>query len=217
MTQLPDFDAVYGGAPLLPGSATAPWDIGGPQPVLADLLGEMRSPVLDAGCGIGETSLALAALGREVVGIDRSPTAIDRARATARQRGLAVEFTVADATDFGGRDGQFATVVDSSLFHSLPVEGRGDYLRCIARAARPGARLCVSVFDAAAPFPRAVRPNAVSEPELRAAVGEFWQVDSVEPAGILARIPATVDDGVQVNERGFAVYPSFLLRAHRPD
>ncbi|MGH3165581.1 MAG: class I SAM-dependent methyltransferase [Trebonia sp.] len=217
MTQLPDFDAVYEGAPMLPGSATAPWNIGGPQPVLAGLLDEMRSPVLDAGCGIGETSLALAALGRHVAGIDLSPAAIDQARASARQRGLTAEFEVADVRDFHGRDGYFATVVDSSLFHSVPVGGRQDYLRCIARAARPGARLYVSVFDAAAPFPRAVRPNAVSEAELRGAVGAYWHVDSVEPAGIRARVPATVDDGVQVDELGFAVYPSFLLRAHLPD
>jgi 2-polyprenyl-3-methyl-5-hydroxy-6-metoxy-1,4-benzoquinol methylase len=151
MTQLPDFDAVYDGAPMLPGASAAPWNIGWPQPILAGLLAGMRSPVLDAGCGIGETSLALAALGRNVVGIDKSKNAIDQARASARERGLRAEFTVGDVTDFHGYDRHFATVVDSSLFHSLAVERRTDYLRCIARAARPGAELYVSVFDAAAP------------------------------------------------------------------
>jgi SAM-dependent methyltransferase len=201
---------------MFAGAVDAPWNIGGPQPVLAALLDDMRSPVLDVGCGIGETSLALAARGREVVGIDLSPAAIGQARRAAAERGLSVEFAVADAADFGGRDGYFATVVDSSLLHSLPVERRRDYLRCIARAARPGAQLFMSVFDTAAPFPRAVRPNAVSEPELRATVGEFWTVDNVVPAGIRARVPAALRDGLRTDEQGFVVYPSFLLHAYLP-
>ena len=36
-------------------------------------------------------------------------------------------------------DGRFNTVVDSTLFHSLPVGGRGGYLRSVHRAAAPGA------------------------------------------------------------------------------
>ena len=55
-----------------------PWNIGEPQPELATLInaGKFRSDVLDAGCGFAELSLALAADGYTVVGIDLTPTAI---------------------------------------------------------------------------------------------------------------------------------------------
>ena len=106
-------------------------------------------------------------------------------------------------------------MVDSSLFHSLPVAQRGDYLRCVFGASRPGARLYVSVFDEAAPFPRAVRPNAVSEEELRAAVGEVWRVEGVRPATIRARVPAAAQHALRIDSDGFAAYPSFLLTARK--
>lgn len=39
-------------------------------------------------------------------------------------------------------------------------------------------RLHMSMFSATAPIPRPVRPNAVSEQELRSIVREFWRVDT---------------------------------------
>jgi 2-polyprenyl-3-methyl-5-hydroxy-6-metoxy-1,4-benzoquinol methylase len=55
-----------------------PWNIGEPQPELAALMsaGQFRSDVLDAGCGFAELSLALAADGYTVVGIDLTPGAL---------------------------------------------------------------------------------------------------------------------------------------------
>src|ERR1700759_2968455 len=120
-----------------------PWNIGEPQPELAALMasGKFRSDVLDAGCGYAELSLALAAEGYTVVGIDLTPTAVAAATKAAAERGLSTaSFEQADITSFSGHDGQFNTVVDSTLFHSLPVEGRDGYLRSIHRAAAPGAR-----------------------------------------------------------------------------
>jgi 2-polyprenyl-3-methyl-5-hydroxy-6-metoxy-1,4-benzoquinol methylase len=53
---------------------------------LADA-GEIESPVLDSGCGTGEHALMLAERGFEVLGLDIAPTAIERARDKARERG----------------------------------------------------------------------------------------------------------------------------------
>ena len=65
----------------------------------------------------------LAERGVTTVGLDQSATAIDLARAEAAKRGLAnATFDVADISDFGGYDGRFGTIVDSTLFHSMPVE-----------------------------------------------------------------------------------------------
>src|SRR6516165_6127169 len=108
-----------------------PWNIGEPQPELATLIaaGKFRSDVLDAGCGFAELSLALAAQGYTVVGIDLTPTAVAAATKAAAERGLTTAgFAQADITSFAayppGSEGRFSTVVDSTLFHSLRVEGR---------------------------------------------------------------------------------------------
>jgi 2-polyprenyl-3-methyl-5-hydroxy-6-metoxy-1,4-benzoquinol methylase len=82
-----------------------PWNIGEPQPELAALIaaGKFRSDVLDAGCGFAELSLALAAQGYTVVGIDLTPTAVAAATKAAAERGLTTaSFAQADITDFTG-------------------------------------------------------------------------------------------------------------------
>src|ERR1700752_4067598 len=130
-----------------------PWSIGRPQPELAVLIdqGEVRSDVLDSGCGHAALSLALAARGYTVVGLDASATAVEAAAAMAAERGLTTAtFAQADVTTFGGYDGRFATILDSGLFHALPPERRQDYLRSIYRAAAPGAALFILAFAAGA-------------------------------------------------------------------
>ena len=65
-----------------------PWDIDGPQSEIVHLAmhGEIRSAVLDVGCGTGENALYLAEIGFEVMGIDIVPTAIDKALVKAKER-----------------------------------------------------------------------------------------------------------------------------------
>src|ERR1700684_3667928 len=67
-----------------------PWNIGEPQPELAALMaaGKFRSDVLDAGCGFAELSLALAAEGYTVLGVDLTPTAVTAATKAAAARGV---------------------------------------------------------------------------------------------------------------------------------
>jgi SAM-dependent methyltransferase len=140
-----------------------PWNIGEPQPELAALVaaGKLRSDVLDAGCGYAELSLALAAEGYTVVGVDLTPTAVAAANRAAQERGLsAASFVQADITSFTGYDGRFNTVVDSTLFHSLPVEGRDGYLQSVHRAAADGANYYVLVFAKGAfPAEWETKPN----------------------------------------------------------
>ena len=83
-----DFDSAYRGEGVYEGPP--PWNIGEPQPELAALIraGKVRGDVLDAGCGHAELSLALAADGYTVVGIEQSPTAVAAATAAAKERNL---------------------------------------------------------------------------------------------------------------------------------
>jgi SAM-dependent methyltransferase len=202
-----------------------PWSIGQPQPALAELIerGLVHSEVLDAGCGHAELSLDLAARGYTVVGLDFSPTAVAAAAAAATARGLtSATFAQADITDFGGYDGRFATVMDSGLFHSLPVDQRQSYLRCIFRAAAPGASLFILSF--AAQVTDAVDrpgPRGVTEEEFRDEVSRQWIVDEVRPAALQAKVvdlPAPVAQARQWEQfvnGDHMTMPGFLLSAHK--
>jgi SAM-dependent methyltransferase len=201
-----------------------PWNIGEPQPELIPLIaaGKFRSDVLDAGCGFAELSLALAAQGYTVVGIDLTPTAIAAATKAAAERGLTTaSFVQADITSFTGYDGRFSTIVDSTLFHSLPVEGRDGYLSSIHRAASPGAGYFVLVFAKGA-FPAEMdpKPNEVDEDELRAAVSTYWEIDEIRPAFIHANIPQIEDAPFEFpphdhDEKGRMKLPAYLLTAYK--
>jgi SAM-dependent methyltransferase len=201
-----------------------PWNIGEPQPELARLIaaGKVRSDVLDAGCGFAELSLALADDGYTVVGVDLTPTAITAANRAAAERGLTTaSFVRADITSFTGYDGRFATVMDSTLFHSLPVEDRHDYLRSVHRAAAPGACYYVLVFaDGAFPAELPTKPNEVDEDELRAAVSKYWDIDEIRPAFIHANVPQMSGPPVEFpphdrDEKGRIKFPAYLLTAHK--
>jgi SAM-dependent methyltransferase len=206
-----------------------PWSIGRPQPELAALIdqGKVRSDVLDAGCGHAALSLALAARGYTVVGLDASATAVAAAAAAAAEQSLTTaSFAQADVTSFRGYDGRFSTIFDSGCLHSLPPEKREDYLQSISRAAASGASLYVLAFAAAAfgdedagdrPGPR-----GLTETELRDAVSMMWEVNDIRPAKIygnesalnLARDPFA---NVERDNDGHFMVAGFLLSAHKPD
>jgi SAM-dependent methyltransferase len=186
-----EFDDVYRGESARLGQGVRPpWSIGEPQPELAALIeaGKFHGDVLDVGCGEAAISLYLAERGYTTVGLDSSPTAIDLARREAEKRGLTnASFEVADISAFTGYDGRFGTIVDSTLFHSIPVEAREGYQQSIVRAAEPGASYFVLVFDKAA-IPEGP-PFAVTEDELRQAVSKYWVIDEIKPARIYANWP----------------------------
>jgi SAM-dependent methyltransferase len=179
-----EFESAYRGESSALGvGARPPWSIGEPQPELAALIdqGKFHGEVLDVGCGEAAISLYLAERGYTTVGLDISPTAIDLARRQAEKRGLVnANFAVADISSFTGYDGRFGTIVDSTLFHSIPVEAREGYQHSIARAAAPGASYFALVFDRAAMRDGPI--NAVTADELRAVVAKYWVIDEIRPA-----------------------------------
>src|SRR6202020_3113119 len=105
------------------------------------------------------------------------PTATAPPTKAAQERGLRnASFEQADITTFSGHDGRFNTVVDSTCFHSLPVEGRDGYLQAVHRAAAGRAAYFVLVFaNGAFPAEWEQKPNEVDEDELRSAVSKYWR------------------------------------------
>ncbi|OBF67115.1 SAM-dependent methyltransferase [Mycobacterium sp. 852002-51971_SCH5477799-a] len=222
--QVMDWDGAYREQAHFEGPP--PWNIGEPQPELAALVaaGKFRSDVLDAGCGFAELSLTLADQGYTVVGVDLTPTAIAAATQAAQDRGLTTAtFVQADITSLTGYDGRFSTVADSTLFHSLPIEGRDGYLRSVHRAAAPGANYYVLVFAKGAfPAEMETKPNEVDEDELRDAVSKYWEIDEIRPAFIHANIPPVVPADAPFefpqhdrDDKGRMMMPAYLLTAHK--
>jgi 2-heptyl-1-hydroxyquinolin-4(1H)-one methyltransferase len=219
------FESAYRGqAPEMGLGVRPPWSIGEPQPEIAALVdaGKFHGEVLDAGCGEGAASLYLAERGFPTVGLDQSPTAIKLAREEAAQRGLRnVSFAVADISSFTGYDNRFGTILDSTLFHSIPVESRQGYQESIVRAAAPGASYFVLVFDSAAVPSGKVNP--VSANELRDVVGAYWAIDEIRPARVHANMSENFPDfqnfactDIQEEGNGRMSIPAWLLSAHLP-
>jgi 2-heptyl-1-hydroxyquinolin-4(1H)-one methyltransferase len=218
------FDSAYRGEVADMGlGAKPPWSIGEPQPEIAALIeaGRVHGDVLDAGCGEAATAIALAERGFTTVGLDQSATAIELARAAAAERGLTnATFEVADISAFTGYDGRFGTIIDSTLFHSMPVELRDGYQQSIVRAAAPGASYFVLVFDATN-WPAAGPAHPVTEQELRDVVSKYWVIDEVRPARIHANFGENAaaakefaGEGLRDEGNGRTSVPAWLLTAH---
>jgi len=153
-------------------------------------------------------------------------TPVSTSVAAAAERGLSTAtFLQADVTSFSGHDGRFSTVVDSTLFHSLPVERRDDYLNAVHRAAAPGASYFVLVFAKGAfPAQLAAKPNEVTQDELRSAVSKYWVVDNIRPAWIHTwppqfggATPETTFPDYELDEKGRPKLAAWLLAAHKPE
>jgi SAM-dependent methyltransferase len=156
-----------------------PWDIGKPQPPFVAVADRVVSPVLDAGCGTGGTSLFFAARGEQVTGIDFVEEAIRRARAKADERGLAVEFLIKDAMTLGDWDKRFSSVIDSGLFHIYTGDDRQRYVQGLAHVLKAGGRLFLFSFSDDPSWPG----GGVSRQELYDAFANGWDIESLELVG----------------------------------
>lgn len=78
-------------------------------------------PVLDLACGLGQNALWASSLGGDVLGVDGSSAALERARAEAARRGLTARFEPWDVEARGLPPGPWGAVLlfrflDRSLF-----------------------------------------------------------------------------------------------------
>jgi cyclopropane fatty-acyl-phospholipid synthase-like methyltransferase len=167
------FESAYHGTP--------PWDIGRPQPAIVRLAetGQIKGSVLDVGCGTGENVLYLAERGFSAVGIDGAPSAIRKARAKAKARGINVQFEIADALDLA-LPAPFDTAIDSGLFHVFSDEERPRFRDSLARVVRPGGTYFLMCFSEREPGDWG--PRRVTQPEIRSAFRAGWRVNSIEPS-----------------------------------
>src|SRR5437660_9584830 len=132
---------------------------------------------LDIGCGTGDSSIYLAQHGWRVTGVDFVPKALDKARAKATAKQVAVDFVHADATRLSsegvGKD--FTLIVDNGCLHGMSDDDRDAYVREVTAVAAPGARLLIVAFPPGS-FP--VRGIAPADVEQRFSQG--WEPLSAE-------------------------------------
>jgi cyclopropane fatty-acyl-phospholipid synthase-like methyltransferase len=164
-----------------------PWDIGRPQPAFVRLVdaGEITGRVIDVGCGTGENSLMAASHGLDVVGIDVAPTAVQRARLKAAERGVAARFEVWDALQLARlteRVGVFDSAIDSAVFHTFSDDERPRYAESVAAAVRAGGGLFLMCFSEQEPDWGG--PRRVTQAEIRAAFSKKrgWSLEAIEAA-----------------------------------
>src|SRR6201993_1310433 len=147
----PRFEEMYRDERIQHGlPAATPWDIGGLQPVVQQLvaLGAIKGRVLDPGTGPGHHAIYYASKGYRATGIDGSAGALERARENAERAKVSVDFQLADATKLEGLDGRFDTVVDCAFHHTFSTEPelQQSYVQALHRATKPGARLYMFEF-----------------------------------------------------------------------
>jgi len=159
----------------------APWDIGRPQSPIVDLeaSGQIRGSVLDVGCGTGDNALFLASRGHETWGLDFVPAAIERAKAKAAQRALAVHFMVGNALELDQLGRRFNTVIDCGLFHTFSDEERPVFVQGLAAVLRQEGLLHILCFSDQEPGTDG--PRRVTQQELRDAFAIGWKVCQIEP------------------------------------
>jgi len=151
------------------------WDIGRPKQPFIDIAHKVAEPVLDAGCGTGDTSIFFASRGLKVVGIDFVENAIRRARSKAEGRNLPVEFLVKDAVTIDEWDNKFNTVIDSGLLHA--IYDRAKYANGLKHVLQAGGRLYVLYFkdDPSSPG------GGISDSEMKRIFADGWKIESVKP------------------------------------
>ena len=131
--------------------------------------------VLDAGCGVGGTSVWLAVeRGARVTGINIVPSQIERALRRARRFGVteSTEFHDADLTDSGLGAGSFDVAwLQESSCH---IPDKAGMLAEMRRVLRPGGRLAVADFFAA--------PGAAEREDFRTWVASWEMALTTEDA-----------------------------------
>jgi SAM-dependent methyltransferase len=154
-------------------SGQLPWDTGEPEPLLVDFVtsgGVTPRPTLEIGAGTGTNAIWLAERGFEVLGVDVSPLAVERANAKMAGRALRCRFAALDFLEAPPPEGPFQFVFDRGCFHVFDEPGDRQRLAAnVARVLAPGG-LWLSLIGSTEGAPRDVGPPRRSARDITLAI-----------------------------------------------
>lgn len=154
-------------------SGQLPWDTGQPEPVLVDFVTSgavMPSLTLEIGSGTGTNAIWMAERGFDVLGVDVSPLAVERARARLAGRALRCRFAALDFLAASLPAGPFQFVFDRGCFHvSDEPDERHQFAARVPAALTPGG-LWLSLIGSTEGSPREFGPPRRSAVEVTLAI-----------------------------------------------
>jgi len=106
-----------------------------PNSFLAENCGLLNGPVLSLSEGEGRNSVFLASRGLNVLGVDISIVALEKAKQLAQLRGVKIKTMVSDLATFKPEENHYGSVI--SISAHLPSAVRNKLYPRIARALRP--------------------------------------------------------------------------------
>ena len=171
--------------------------------ILAAVAGARR--VLDAGCGSGRLTVALAGAGAVVTGIDTNAAQLDVARRRADESGVALELLEAD---FNERL-PFADATFDAVASRLALMAASDPVATLAEVRRvlePGGRVVTALWAPPADNPWFAAPReaigAVLGPERASFARAFGKLGDSEEAKVVHRAAGLVDvEAIRVSGR----------------
>jgi SAM-dependent methyltransferase len=166
-------------------SGELPWDTGRPEPLLVEFVtsgGVALGRTLEIGAGTGTNAVWLAERGFDVLGVDVSPLAVERAQAKMKGRALCCRFATLDFLAAPVPDGPFHFVFDRGCFHVFdePRE-RARFAVSVAAALAPDG-LWLSLIGSTEGPPREVGPPRRSAREVALAVEPALEIVELRSA-----------------------------------
>lgn len=161
------------------GDDDVPWDSETPDVHLRRFIeGTIRGPcrALEVGCGTGTNAIWLAELGFEVVGLDLSPIAVERAKVRASEAKASCQLLAADIMKDPVPGGPFGLIFDRGCFHVFDeADERAQFAKRVAELLeREGVWL--SLIGSTDGPPRDTGPPRRSAAEIVAAVEPHFEV-----------------------------------------
>lgn len=106
-----------------------------PNAFLAEYWNVLSGPVLSLSEGEGRNAVFLASHGFDVLGVDISAVALEKAHQLAKSRGVAIKTHVADLATFQPEENHYGSII--SISAHLPSAVRNHLYPLIERALRP--------------------------------------------------------------------------------
>jgi SAM-dependent methyltransferase len=162
-----------------------PWDTGQPEPLLVEFVTSgavTPGPTLEIGAGTGTNAIWMTERGFDVLGVDVSPLAVERANAKMEGHALRCRFAACDFLAAPAPAGPFQFVFDRGCFHVFDEpDERRRFAEQVADALGPGG-LWLSLIGSTEGPSREIGPPRRSAREVTLAIEPALEIVELRSA-----------------------------------